>query len=67
MYEVTGSAPALAGGVKAIWAATLAGDAVPIVGAPGTVAAVNEFDRLMMSEIALASWNWSSFGLLVVK
>ena len=41
VYEVTGSAPALAGGVKAIWAATLAGVAVPIVGAPGTVAAVN--------------------------
>ncbi len=44
VYEVMGDPPSLAGAVNATVACALPGVAVPIVGAPGTVAGVTLFD-----------------------
>jgi hypothetical protein len=54
VYEVTAAPPSLAGAVKLTVACALPGDAMPIVGAPGTVAGVTPFDAADAGPVPIA-------------
>jgi hypothetical protein len=54
VYEVIAAPPSLAGAVKSTVACALPGDAMPIVGAPGTVAGVAPFDAADAGPVPIA-------------